>query len=187
MKNTSWNPNWIHRSKILPIKMKSSAFTSYAHPKTSSNTTAFHKKNKNNKGAKSNNPKCTILTSVETSRVIYTGVVTRGNKLRSETNPQQLQIKPKLSTSFTQTPWIGFMVSVIKWFNPLLSLALAHFCGIWYFEESRCQFNKPFRVNNCDLPHVLLCSHYQLVVDHPVWLSLKQGTARMYVHRLVFH
>lgn len=91
------------------------------------------------------------------------------------------------STTFTQTPRVRLVISVIKRFDSFLSFALAHLCRICNFEESWSQFNKPFRIYYCDLPHVLLCGHHQLMVDHPVRLSLEKSTARMDVHWLVLN
>lgn len=99
----------------------------------------------------------------------------------------EAKLKRKLGSSFAQPPGIGFMISVIKWFNAFLTLAFAHFRWICHFEEPWCQFHEPFWINNCDLPHVLFCSHYQLMVDDPVWLSLKKSAARVDINWLVFN
>lgn len=78
------------------------------------------------------------------------------------------------------------MVSIVKWFDSLLTLTLAHFGRIGRFVESRCKFYKPLWINDSHLAHVLLGCHNKLIVNDPVGLSLKKCTAWMNIHRLVF-
>lgn len=47
----------------------------------------------------------------------------------------------KLGTTFTQTPRVWLVVSVIERLNTFLTLALTHLSGICHFEISWCKFN----------------------------------------------
>lgn len=91
------------------------------------------------------------------------------------------------STPFAETPRIGFVVSVIKRFNTLLTLPLAHLGGICNFEKSWRCFNKPLRINNSYLTHVLLCGHDKLMINNPVRLSLEESTTWMYINWLILN
>ena len=90
-------------------------------------------------------------------------------------------------TTFTQTPWIWLVVSIIEWFNTFLTLPFAHLCRICHFEESWSQFNKPFGVYDCYLAHIFLSCHYKLVVYDPVWLHLEQRLTWMNIYRLILN
>jgi len=90
-------------------------------------------------------------------------------------------------TTFTQTPWIWLVVSIIEWFNTFLMLPFTHLCRICHFEESWSQFNKPFGVYDCYLAHIFLSCHYKLVVYDPVWLPLEQSWTWMNIYRLILN
>ncbi|PON78537.1 hypothetical protein PanWU01x14_017950 [Parasponia andersonii] len=79
------------------------------------------------------------------------------------------------------------MVSVIERLNTFLTFALTHLCRIRNFEKPRSQFDEPFWIYNCDLTHILFCSHNKLMVDDPVRLSLEKSTARVDINWLILN
>lgn len=64
-------------------------------------------------------------------------------------------------------PGIGLLIAVVEWLKALLLLLLAKACGVGHFEEGGCKLYEPARVDGSHLPHVLLGSQHQLVIDHP--------------------
>lgn len=64
-------------------------------------------------------------------------------------------------------PGIWFFILVVQGFETLVFLELAEFGGVRELEERRRKLHQPLRVDCGNLPHVLLCSLHQLVVDNP--------------------
>eukprot|EP00040_Diaphanoeca_grandis_P003927 m.26398 g.26398 ORF g.26398 m.26398 type:complete len:137 (+) comp15392_c0_seq1:576-986(+) len=84
--------------------------------------------------------------------------------------------KPEhLKSSHTgDTPRVGFLVSVVQWFDTLHSFLFTHSRWISHLEKAWCELDKPLGFNRGNLAHVFSCRKCDFVVNDPLWLSIKQ-------------